>query len=320
MCGFSWKLRFSPVIVRKLIIVSWIVLAVIVSSCVPAGTGTTQIALTPVPLEEQLEPGDYHQSILINDVHRSYNLHIPSNYQPGVPVPLVINLHGRGGTAFGQDRLSFMTDKAEQEGFIVLTPQARGSPATWWPAPGPNGQEDLEFFRELIAQIENQLSIDPARIFVTGFSNGGAMANWLACNLSEKIAAIAPVAGAHPQMNTCEPRYPVAVIIFHGQEDRTVPYLGDGDYLPPVPAWSAAWAYRNSCDPNPAMDTPLQTATRQTWSECSNNSTVMLYTIEGGRHDWPGSGFGPGPYPEDLAPDVYATDLIWDFFIAHPKD
>ena len=319
MPGFFWKLWTNHTISRRSVI-SWIILVVIVTACVPPSNGKPENKFTPVPLDEQPEPGDYHQSITINEVHRFYNLHIPSNYEPGVPVPLIINLHGRGGTAFGQDQLSFMTAKAEQEGFIVVTPQAPGSPATWWPAPGPNGQEDLDFFKGLIAHLESQLSIDPARIYVTGFSNGGAMANWLGCNLSEKIAAIAPVAGAHPQMSTCEPGHPVAVIVFHGQEDRIVPYLGDGGYLPPVPAWSAAWAYRNGCDPNPAMDAPLKTVTRQTWQECAGNATVMLYSIDGGRHDWPGSGFGPGPYLEDLAPDVYATDLIWDFFLDHPKD
>ena len=170
-----------------------------------------------------------------------------------------------------------------------------------------------------IATLESQHSIDPARIYVTGFSNGGAMANRLACVMSEKISAIAVVAGAHPQMETCEPAFPVAVLAIHGTEDHIIPYLGDGGYLPSVPAWVAAWAQRNQCALTPETEQSQAAIKVESWEDCTGDATVVLYSIEGGGHVWPGSGFGPGPYLDGPAPDVYATDIIWDFFKSHPK-
>ena len=255
----------------------------------------------------------------MNGTTREFVTHIPPAYQSGVPLPLVLDLHGRGGSIFQQGEISQMNAKADQQGFIVVSPQALGEPATWWPAPGPKGQEDLEFFQALIATLESQHSIDPTRIYVTGFSNGGAMANRLACAMSEKIAAIAPVAGAHPQMETCEPTLPVAVLVIHGTDDHIIPYQGDGDYLPSVPAWTAAWAQRDQCNPTPEAEQSRQSVNVETWTDCAGGASVVLYTIAGGGHLWPGAGFGPGPYLDGPAPDVYATDIIWEFFAAHPK-
>jgi polyhydroxybutyrate depolymerase len=290
----------------------------LLSACNP--TQQAEPTSTLIPLDQHREPGDYREAIEVSGVVRTFTLHIPSIYQPGVPLPLVINIHWRGGTSHQQEHLSFMNEKADFEGFITANPQALGAPATWWPAPGPNGEADLVFIREMIHYLKSQLSIDPARIFATGLSNGGAMANRLGCTLSAEIAAIAPVAGAHPQMETCEPTRPMPVIIFHGDMDSIVPYLGDGNYLPPVPAWAGAWANRNDCNPTPVTEFPSESIKKDTWDSCAGNATVILYTVHGGRHDWPGSGFGPGPYPVGLSPELYATDLIWEFFAAHPRN
>ena len=295
------------------------VLLLAASGCGPA----TSLEPAPTPVhvlaEKYATSGTYAETLTIDGVVREFLIHIPPSYRLDTPLPLVINMHGRGATVLHQERLSAMFTKADEEGFIVASPQAVGRPATWWPAPGPLGQADLEFFQAMIERIESQINVDPARIYATGFSNGGAMANRLACAMSDKIAAIAPVAGAHPQMESCQPMLPVSVIVFHGSRDGTVPYLGDGGYLPPVPAWAAAWARRNDCEAKPAVDHPHTTATRETWMGCSGDAAVVLYTIEGGGHDWPGAAFGPGPYPDGIAPGLYATDVIWGFFEAHPR-
>jgi len=267
---------------------------------------------TPIPLEFQRPPGNYNGAITINEVTRKFNTHIPPGYQPGVPTPLVLNLHGRGGTVNNHEQISQMNARADEQGFIVVSPQAIGEPSTWWPASGPKGQADLEFFQMLIATLESQHSIDPARIYVTGFSNGGAMANRLACTLANKIAAIAPVAGAHPQMETCEASLPVAVLAIHAIDDPIIPYKGDGDYLTAVPAWTSAWAQRNECGLIPEVDISHATYKWETWSDCAGDASVILYTIDGGGHTWPGSGLG-------YSSDIYASDIIWAFFEAHPK-
>ncbi len=285
----------------------------------PDGAISVVPTYTPIPQGYHRPPGDHYGKLPVNGTIREFITHVPPDYQPGVQMPLVINLHGRGGSMYEQEMISHMNTKADEEGFIVVSPQALGQPSTWWPAPGPKGQEDLEFFEELISTLKSQHSIDPTRIYVTGFSNGGAMANRLACTMSEKIAAIASVAGAHPQMETCEPTLPVAVLVIHGTDDPIIPYEGDGDYLPSIPAWIAAWAQRNQCELTPVVDHAHGTVNRESWGDCAGNASVMSYTIDGGGHVWPGSGFGPGPYLDGPAPDVYATDIIWDFFEANAK-
>jgi polyhydroxybutyrate depolymerase len=272
---------------------------------------------TPVPVysEEYLIPGNYVETVEVNGIERQFLVHMPPGYLLDTPLPLVINLHGRGATALQQESVSRFHVKADRERFVVVSPQALGSPATWWPAAGPNGQTDLDFFREMLAYLERQIHVDPARIYVTGFSNGGAMAIRLACTMSDKIAAIAPVAGAHPQMEGCAPHQPVAVMVWHGQQDAIIPYLGDGDYLPPVLSWTSAWAHRNECDPTPVLDTPRQGVTRETWLNCAGNGDVVLYTIQEGGHTWPGSRLALDP-----SAGVYATDQIWAFFATHAKN
>jgi polyhydroxybutyrate depolymerase len=287
-----------------------LLIAMTLAAChpMPSFVAATPAAFTPIPHEAQRPPGEHHGALNLEGVSRKFITYIPASYRPDQPAPLVINLHGRGGSNTDQIIISQLHAKAEDAGFIVVSPQATGVPATWWPAPGPNGQADLEFFRLLIATLESQHSIDPARIYVTGLSNGGAMANRLACTMSDVIAAIAPVAGAHPQMETCEAALPVAVIIFHGTQDSIIPYVGDGDYLPSVAAWSSAWAQRNQCDLNPETEAPYPSIQSETWSGCAGEATVSLYTVEGGHHAWP------------VTETMHATDILWEFFVAHPKN
>jgi polyhydroxybutyrate depolymerase len=287
----------------------------LISAC--ASLDLPEATRPPVPVysEKYLVPGDYAETVTVNGIERQFLVHMPPGYRLDTPMPLVINLHGRGATARQQESVSRFHAKADRERFVVVSPQALGLPTTWWPAAGPNGQADLDFFREMLAYLEGQIHVDPARIYVTGFSNGGAMANRLACTMSDKIAAIAPVAGAHPQMESCTPLQPIAVMAWHGQQDAIIPYLGDGDYLPPVLSWTAAWARRNVCDPTPVLEFPRQGVTRQTWLNCAGHGDVVLYTIQEGSHTWPGSRSTLDP-----SADVYATDQIWAFFATHSKD
>jgi len=287
----------------------------LISACASPDLPEPTRTSMPVYSEEYLIPGDYAETLKVNGVERQFLVHMPPGYRLDTPLPLVINLHGRGATALQQESVSRFHAKADRERFVVVSPQALGLPATWWPAAGPNGQADLDFFREMLAYLEGQIHVDPARIYVTGLSNGGAMAIRLACTMSDKIAAIAPVAGAHPQMEGCAPHQPVAVMVWHGQQDAIIPYQGDGDYLPPVPSWTAVWARRNECDPTPVLDAPWQGVTRETWLNCAGNGDVVLYAIQEGGHTWPGSGVAL-----DLSADVYATDQIWAFFATHSKN
>lgn len=209
--------------------------------------------------------------------------------------------------------MSGMSAKADELGFVVVYPQAGAS--VWNVQAGEIGALHVELFRQLIDILELRLSIDPARIYATGFSNGGGMVHRLACDLSDRIAAIAPVAGAHLPDQECQPSRPVPVLAIHGSADRLGPYL-DETLRHNIPQWAADWAERNRCDPEPI--TTQEGAVRvDSWEHCEAGAIVRLYSVEGMGHVWPGSPQSLRSVPESQ--NLVANDLIWDFFASHPQ-
>ena len=273
---------------------------------------------TPIPIQKYLDPGDYVTAIEVNNTRRWFTVHLPPDYQPGVPLPLVINLHAVTQTAFQQEILSGMNAKADEENFIVVNPQAIGAPPAWLgPIPGSAGQADMDFFEKLLEFLQTEIRVDPNRIYATGMSNGATMANRIGCDMSVTFAAIAPVAGGHVAFNRCEVERPVSVIVFHGTDDPTIPYDGVENDIPPVHLWVGAWADRDGCDSTPILSHPHTMVTKETWGNCDEDVEVALYTLEGGGHTWPGA-----PLSVTFAssfPYISATDLIWEFFEAHPR-
>lgn len=260
--------------------------------------------------------GDSRGEIEVAGRTRRYLLHVPPGYQPGTPLPLVLNLHGLGWDGAMQARLSGMSDKADQEDFVVVYPEGEGAPPRWNIGPGEGGERDIAFLRALIDRLEQQLGIDPARVYATGISNGGGLVNRLGCELAGRIAAIAPVSGDYQRYEDCHPPRPVPVVAFHGTADPLIPYGGNRFALPPVPVWAAAWAARNGCDPTAAMSFHQGDVAGQSWTGCRDDATVTLYTIAGGRHDWPGRRLAPARGA--ATQDIDATDVIWAFVVAHP--
>ncbi|MBI5712565.1 MAG: prolyl oligopeptidase family serine peptidase, partial [Chloroflexi bacterium] len=154
--------------------------------------------------------------------------------------------------------------------------------------------DDTKFISALIDQMIATYTIDPKRVYVTGISNGGMMSYKLACELADKIAAIAPVAGA---LNVeCKPSQPVSVIAFHGTDDQSVLYEGG---VPKKQADShertdksvayavSFWVKQNGCGTTP-QKTGKGNIVSEIYSGCKNNTGVALYTIKGGGHAWPG--------------------------------
>jgi len=244
-------------------------------------------------------------------VQRTFLLYQPSSYHKGTPIPLVLDFHGLGADAPGEQALSGFTPKAEAEGFIVVYPN--GLDNAWRTGPA---SPDVQFTRDLISQLEAVYSIDPKRIYVAGMSNGGGMTNRLGCDLADIIAAIGPVAGAYNFWKQCQPARPIPVIAFHGLTDKVVPYEGAGEGIaePPIHTWAEAWANRNGCAPTPSVTQPVPSVTAETWGNCSQNADVILYTLDHHGHSWPGSAM----LPQITSQAINATDLIWDFFKAHP--
>ncbi|MGD2159396.1 MAG: PHB depolymerase family esterase, partial [Anaerolineales bacterium] len=176
----------------------------------PTTTLSQTAMASPVQSYRYSAPGDYIATIQVGDSERWFAIHIPLEYHPGVLTPLVVNIHGRGSTAIIQDQRSWMSKKADEEGFIAVHPQALGQPSTWWGAiPNARGQQDMDFFEMMMTYLEGELSIDPKRVYVTGISNGGSMANRLACEMSELIAAVAPVSAGHAAFHQCQIESPI---------------------------------------------------------------------------------------------------------------
>jgi polyhydroxybutyrate depolymerase len=258
---------------------------------------------------------DSIESLMSGGVARQYRLHISTAYQAGHAAPLVINLHGYNSNAAQQERVSQMSVEADSAGFIVAYPEGLGDPQSWKFGNRAEGQADVGFIRDLIGHLQDQLSIDSQRIYVTGISNGAEMSYRLACDLGDTIAAFAPVAGGYPPFNDCKATSPVPVVVFHGTADQLLPYTGKPPLLLPVHDWVASWAARNGCATAPAAILRQGDVTGEHWGGCRAGADVVLYTIDGKGHSWPGSAM-----PARITTrDIDATDVIWEFFAAHPK-
>lgn len=180
------------------------------------------------------KPGNYSQTLTFDGIERHYNLHVPPDYDPAHPMPLVLVLHGHGDDAAGIARISGMDAEADKKGFIVAYPEAvhwlgEKSLAAWNTGNGlvPPGMEtdDSGFLRTVIDNCQSQFSIDKNRTFLVGFSNGGMEAYKAATELSDKLAAVVAVSGA---MGGSEgkPELPVSMLSIVGTADDGVPLSG----------------------------------------------------------------------------------------------
>jgi len=240
---------------------------------------------------------------------REYRIVVPRAYRTGKSIPLVLGFHGNGSTAAQFESYSGFSTLAQREGFIAVYPQGLGDIPGWdaWA-----GSKDVQFVRDLIGSIETECEIDPSRIYAVGHSRGGGMANRLACDVSDRVAAIGSVSGVYPSGEDCSPSRPVGIVAFHGTDDSIVPYNGIGSGIrevyftigTPIPQWASAWAERNGCDSKPAAVFQQGTVTGSEWNYCRAGGDVILYTVSGGGHEWPGA--------------VDTAAMIWEFFTNHP--
>jgi polyhydroxybutyrate depolymerase len=305
--------------------ISPIIAPILATTLSPSPTRTIQVpvtraptaTLTPVPTEPPwtCTPGSFTNHLNIMSEERSYNLHVPPGFTQGMP--LMINLHGYNSTAEEEEEYTSTSLLADKEGFIVTYPQALHDPASWDVEPG-EGNVDIPFIRALIDSIEKHCGSDPRRVYVTGMSNGGGMTNRVGCDLSKQVAAIAPVAGAYGFFGVCDIKRPLPVIAFHGTEDEMVPYEGSGapeslnvsmGVWPPILYWAATWALRDSCASRPTVISNKNGILHETWGGCRDDVEVTLYTIDGGKHVWPGYASDP----RDRSA-FHASRIIWDFF------
>jgi polyhydroxybutyrate depolymerase len=281
------------------------------------GVGTTTV---PALCRSDWPDGTATVTATVRGVDRSVRVHVPPSFTPDASAPLVLSFHGAGATAEEQATVSGLSGKADREGFVVAYPQAI-RPASVWPfEPGDDGyRADSEFVDTLLAAFTGQRCVDRNRVLVTGFSNGGWLAQSLACRKADRVSAIAAVSPAALE-EPCSPRRPVPLVVFHGVLDPVLAYGGgpvpgteDVNVLP-MERWVGGWADRDGCTGGPEERDRVGHVVVLAWTGCTE--PVVLYRVEDGGHTWPG---GPDLYPSlgHTNTDISATDVLWSFFVSN---
>ena len=270
-------------------------------------------------------------TILSAGLTRRYLLHVPKRYDRSMAAPLVISFHPAATWPALVQHISRWNDVADAHGFIVVYPAGTGAffgGVSRGPHVFPLGPQsrprDMRFVSDLVDRLSAEYHIDPDRIYANGMSNGGSMAVALSCDRLERIAAVATVAGAFPADFGCGDSRPVPTMEFHGTADRLAPYGGGKSPVAPRPFvgirdWAAGAARRNHCSSNPTETRVAPSVRRLAYTNCADAADVILYTIDGGGHTWPGgeplAAWLAGPTTDEID----ATRLAWDFFAAHPR-
>jgi len=265
--------------------------------------------------------GDSNGSISSGGLDRTYILHVPTGYDGSTRVPLVLAFHGFTLNADFMSAYAKLPQAADADEFIAVIPNGTGQPQYWNSSATSDGPDDLGFVRDLLSSVESQLCVDTARVYAAGYSNGGGMAQFVACQLEPQIAAVAVVASTY---GSCQPTVPV--VAFHGTADPLLPFDGSdqslgvvGGNLPPVRQALSEWAAGLGCDRLPTISRPTPNVELSTFHNCiGGDGEALLYAVLGGGHTWPGSAFGIDVLGVTTQ-EIDATQVTWQFFAAHPK-
>ena len=276
------------------------------------------------------------QSISVAGQERTFVIRTPRDAPArGAKRPLVLALHGGGGNGLISEKMTGFTALVEREGIIVVYPEGTGRNPTrllTWNAKHccaramEQNVDDVRFISTLLDTLIARYPVDPARIYITGMSNGAMMTHRLGIALARRVAAIAPVVGTLFG-DEVRPAFPVPAIIFNGMADKSVPYAGGTSGGPARRAWQSDarpareqgtfWAATNGCDATPTSTT--RGTIVHTVYRCPAGREVELYALTDGGHAWPGgqSGSRRGDAP---SPELNATDVMWTFFKAHARN
>jgi polyhydroxybutyrate depolymerase len=269
-------------------------------------------------------------SIDVNGATREFLLHTPANLPPNKPVPLVLVFHGGGGQARNMARFTHFDAVADRESFFVAYPESLNR--QWNDTRGLSPADDVAFIRALIAHLARTHPVNARRIYATGISNGGFFSIRLACDLTDKIAAIASVAATMPTtlLPVCKPSRPISVLYLEGDEDPLVPIEGGrigaklrknrGENIS-LAAAAKFWREFDGTVPSAKAEEFPDRAhdgthvRRETWSGGKQQTEVVVYTIAGGGHTWPGGiQYLPKILVGKVSRQIDGTQVIWDFF------
>jgi polyhydroxybutyrate depolymerase len=266
---------------------------------------------------------------------RTYLLHVPPSYEAETPVPLLLMLHGRGGTGKDIAELTNFSDLADENNFIVVYPEGLDNQWNYVKdVPGYRGmtQDDTAFLLALLDEVSSQYSVDEDRVYVAGFSNGGFMTQRLACDAPERFAAFASVAaagfGGMPEV--CQTPSPLSILLMHGTLDAVIPWQGvvrgNSYMLAPVTDTLAFWSQYAGCEGEvtdralPRKGDASETSVTLFSVGCEESNEVLLYAVQGGGHTWPGvDDLMAQDWAGATNMDIEASKVIWEFFSRHGK-
>jgi polyhydroxybutyrate depolymerase len=259
--------------------------------------------------------GNLYLQLVVGGVPRSAIVHIPRTARRGARLPLVLAFHGAGGTGSYMASYSTLEALSDSAGFVSVFPSAARPHRRWVLAEeDAGGPQDLQFVEQVLDRAEALACVDPTRVYATGVSNGGGMAARVGCEMSDRLAAIAPVAGGYSTLDACHPSRPVSLLEIHGTRDLVVPYAGK----PPGGAGSvggflAQWTSLDRCSGGPTRSGYGPSSVIFRWRDCEDGTAVEHIKIYGGGHAWPGA------RPPDAAPTapISAARAVWTFFRRH---
>lgn len=266
-----------------------------------------------------------NRTIVSSGAEREYLLYIPRSYDSTRATPLVISMHGAAMWPGAQRETSRWNTVAEREGFIVVYPSgANGAgPRIWHVDRSGRLAADVRFIAALIDTLAATYNVDTTRVYADGLSNGGGMAFVLSCTLADRIAAVGMVASAQSlPWRWCLDQRPVPMIAIHGTADRVTPYHGGVSWpsprsFPGIPRWAANWGRRNQCDVTPTDAVIAPDVARLEYTNCAHDAAVVLYTVRGGGHTWPGGKALPAWLLGYTSMSIDATSEMWKFFREH---
>jgi polyhydroxybutyrate depolymerase len=229
-------------------------------------------------------------------LRREYLVVEPTGSRVGERLPVVIALHGLAQDRHGLLAAADWRGAVERDRFIAVFPQ--GFANSWnmgacCPPANLLGMDDLGFLDQVVAQLSARADVDPERLYLTGFSNGGVMTYAVACARPGVYAAIAPMSGSN--VSGCAPTEPISLLHQHADPDAVVPFdgkptltqlLSSADF-PPVPQSVAAWAAADGCPAEPTVRTVADGIERSEWAPCGDDTRVELIRLPGAGHKWP---------------------------------
>lgn len=259
------------------------------------------------------------ETLITEGDEREYMLYIPK--ETTGPLPLVFNFHGSGSDPQIQEALSEFINLAEQHNFIVVFPTGvftNSVSSKSWNANVEEGVDDVQFVRDMIEAVASVSNLDRNRIYTTGFSGGARISSRLACELSDVLAAAAPVAGIQ-YPDDCLLKRAIPILTFHGKADLINQYTVSGNsrayWRMGVETAIDKWRQANGCSFDNDKVILSTQITKFTWTDCEEATPIQFYMIDEAGHTWPGSEALIGIETLGVTNmDINASALIWEFF------